>query len=74
MPANKDVLPGEAAIPYTGDKQGNKLDVNKHLPEHSTSDPHYDPDIASEVTRVQSTVSPSGSESRVHAVTRHLSM
>lgn len=42
------------------------------LPEHTTDDPHYDDDIAGEVARVQTAVSPKGSETRVEAVTRHL--
>jgi hypothetical protein len=73
MPANKNVSPGEGAIPYTGDQDGKKSDLEKRLPEHTTSDPHYDPDIASEVTRVQSVMTPTGSESHVNVVTRHLS-
>ena len=47
---------------------------NVNLPEHLSTDPHYDPDIASEVTRAQSVLSPRGGESRMNAVTRHLSM
>jgi hypothetical protein len=43
------------------------------LPEHTTQDPHYDPDVASEIQRVQSALSPLPGESIVHAVTRHLS-
>lgn len=43
------------------------------LPEHTSKDPHYDPDIASEVTRAQSVLSPRGSETRMNAITRHLS-
>ena len=43
------------------------------LPEHTSTDSHYDPDIASEATRAQSVLSPRGSESRMKAVTRHLS-
>lgn len=49
---------------------GNKLS----LPEHTSKDPHYDPDIAAEVTRAQTVLSPRGSETRMNAVTRHLSM
>lgn len=43
------------------------------LPEHTSKDPHYDPDIAAEVTRAQSVLSPRGSETRMSAITRHLS-
>jgi phosphatidylserine/phosphatidylglycerophosphate/cardiolipin synthase-like enzyme len=42
------------------------------LPEHTPDDPHYDTDIAGEVARVQTSVSPKPGETRVEAVTRHL--
>ncbi|KAK0119681.1 hypothetical protein ONS95_011117 [Cadophora gregata] len=42
------------------------------LPEHTTDDPHYDVDIAGEVARVQTAVSPKNGETRIEAVTRHL--
>lgn len=42
------------------------------LPEHTTDDPHYDEDIAGEVARIQTAVSPKDGETRVQAVTRHL--
>jgi len=42
------------------------------LPEHSAEEPHYDDDIAGEVARVQTSVSPSPGESRREAVTRKL--
>jgi hypothetical protein len=45
---------------------------SKTLPEHTTDDPHYDVDIAGEVARVQTAVSPKEGETRVQAVTRHL--
>lgn len=44
------------------------------LPEHTAKDPHYDPDIASEVTRAQSVLTPRAGETRMSAVTRHLSI
>jgi hypothetical protein len=47
--------------------------VGERLPELTSHDPHYDPDIASEAARVQCAVSPSANETRVQAVTRHLS-
>jgi hypothetical protein len=50
-------------------EDGNSID----LPEHAGKDPHYDPDIAAEVLRAQSVLSPRGSETRMQAVTRHLS-
>lgn len=46
--------------------------VTHPLPEHTTDNPHYDVDIAGEVARVQTAVSPKSGESRVEAVTRHL--
>ncbi|KAG9238503.1 hypothetical protein BJ875DRAFT_40619 [Amylocarpus encephaloides] len=42
------------------------------LPEHTTEDPHYDKDIAGEISRVQTAVSPNPTETRVQSVTRHL--
>ena len=44
-----------------------------NLPEHTSKDPHYDSDIAGEVKRIMASVSPRGSETKVQAVTRHLS-
>lgn len=46
---------------------------NIFLPEHTAKDPHYDPDIASEVMRAQSVLTPRAGETRMAAVTRHLS-
>ena len=75
----------DAGVPLSVDGQGsNKLSAHDEtlitcagnetdLPEHSASDPHYDPDIASEVLRAQSVLSPRNGESRMAAVTRHLS-
>jgi phosphatidylserine/phosphatidylglycerophosphate/cardiolipin synthase-like enzyme len=45
---------------------------NNPLPEHAHDDPHYDDDIAGEVARVQTSVSPKSGVSRREAVTRHL--
>ncbi|KAF7294769.1 hypothetical protein MIND_01014400 [Mycena indigotica] len=42
------------------------------LPEHTTNDPHYDVDIAGEIARVQTAVSPKPSLTRMEAVTAHL--
>ncbi|KAH8156806.1 hypothetical protein CIB48_g11443 [Xylaria polymorpha] len=41
-------------------------------PEHTTDDPHYDNDIADEVSRIQATVSAGPNETAMQAVTRHL--
>ncbi|KAL2008576.1 hypothetical protein VTN00DRAFT_6770 [Thermoascus crustaceus] len=45
---------------------------NKPPPEHTTKDPHYDPDIILEARRVNGTLEPRGNETRTEAVTRHL--
>jgi hypothetical protein len=45
----------------------------ERLPEHTVQDPHYDPDIASEVNRLHSVLAPLPGEKRIHAITRHLS-
>ena len=47
--------------------------IRERLPEHNTNDPHYDPDIAAEVKRARSVLSPKEGESKMQAVTRHLS-
>ncbi|KAI9832247.1 MAG: hypothetical protein M1819_004425 [Sarea resinae] len=44
----------------------------QQLPEHTEKDPHYDLDIASEVTRAVSVLQPRGDETKMNAVTRHL--
>src|SRR5271155_1434536 len=46
--------------------------ASQSLPEHTASSSHYDVDIASEVLRSVSVLNPTGSESRINAVTRHL--
>ncbi len=46
--------------------------ANAGLPEHKPGDPHYDDNLAAEITRIQSTYSPRGNESRVAAINRHL--
>nr|GAT53340.1 predicted protein [Mycena chlorophos] len=42
------------------------------LPEHTGQDPHYDVDIAGEIARVQTSVSPKPGLTRMEAVTAHL--
>ncbi|KAJ7702270.1 hypothetical protein B0H17DRAFT_1157462 [Mycena rosella] len=42
------------------------------LPEHTTDDPHYDTDIAGEIARVQTSVSPKPGLTRMEAITKHL--
>jgi len=50
----------------------NPSSSGRPLPEHMTADPHYDIDIASEVARIQFSVSPHSNLSRMEAITRHL--
>ena len=50
-------------------------ETNKvNLPEHTEKDPNYDMDIPAEIARAQSVLLPRGSERRIDAITRHLSM
>ena len=44
------------------------------LPELMPGEPHYDPDIASEITRMQSAYSPKPNESRLQATNRQLNL
>ena len=61
---------GEQALPQAQIIEPTSGQVN--LPEHSSDEPHYDDDIASEVARVQSEVSSRPGETRMQAVTRLL--
>ncbi|KAH6676232.1 hypothetical protein B0J14DRAFT_477411 [Halenospora varia] len=61
---------GEQVLPQSQIEHPSSIDAP--LPEHTTDDPHYDDNIAGEVARVQTAVSPKRGESRVEAVTRHL--
>ncbi|KAL2351937.1 hypothetical protein BJ546DRAFT_989692 [Cryomyces antarcticus] len=67
---------GRLHVPETGDARNLSQVVqdgaSQRLPIHIGGDPHYDPDIASEVTRMQSVLSPTASESHMNVVTRHL--
>ncbi|KAL1884518.1 hypothetical protein Plec18167_002108 [Paecilomyces lecythidis] len=65
----------EATIPSFSREQsytGSETEQTGPLPEHTTKDPHYDPDISSEAKRVNGTVEPRPGETRTQAVTRHL--
>ncbi len=44
------------------------------LPEHMPCDPHYDHDLAGEITRMQSCYSPKPNESRLQAINRQLNL
>ncbi|KAK0636479.1 hypothetical protein B0T17DRAFT_605208 [Bombardia bombarda] len=61
---------GEQAIPQT--QMQTPSQRGSLLPEHSADDSHYDDDIAGEVARVQTAVSPKPGETRMQAVTRLL--
>jgi phosphatidylserine/phosphatidylglycerophosphate/cardiolipin synthase-like enzyme len=61
---------GEQAVPTSQIHKPSP--VENLLPEHTAEDPHYDEDIAGEVARVQTAVSPKPGETRLEAVTRHL--
>jgi hypothetical protein len=41
---------------------------------HAPGDPHYDPDMATEVRRMQNVLAPLPGETRVEAITRHLNL
>lgn len=70
-PRTSDFLhSGEQVLPQSRIEE--PVSDSNILPEHTTDDPHYDVDIAGEVARVQSAVSPKASETRVEAITRHL--
>ena len=45
-----------------------------HLPEHMPGDPHYDPDLTSEITRMQSAYSTKPNESLLQAANRQLNL
>ena len=47
--------------------------ATKNLQEHTSKDEHYDVDIASEVLRSVSVLNPRNGETRISAITRHLS-
>jgi phosphatidylserine/phosphatidylglycerophosphate/cardiolipin synthase-like enzyme len=61
---------GEQTLPESQIEHPSSLE--SLLPEHTTQEPHYDVDIASEVARVQTAVSPRPGETRVEAVCHHL--
>lgn len=45
-----------------------------NLPEHMPGDPHYDPDLSSEITRMQSAYSSKPNESHLQATNRQLNL
>ncbi|KAF2800563.1 IQ calmodulin-binding motif protein [Melanomma pulvis-pyrius CBS 109.77] len=44
------------------------------LPMHAPGDPHYDPDIVSEIRRLQSNLTPAPGETQMETITRHLNL
>lgn len=69
---------GNLLVPETGGARSLQqvADAGKRerLPIHIGGDPHYDNDIAGEVTRMQSVMTPHEGESSVDVVTRHLNL
>jgi hypothetical protein len=70
---------GNLVVPSSGEEsksleevtaQGNRT----NLPLHAAGDPHYDPTIAAEITRMQSVLSPHGEKTRMNLVTEHLNL
>jgi phosphatidylserine/phosphatidylglycerophosphate/cardiolipin synthase-like enzyme len=51
-----------------------KGDGTASLPMHLPGDPHYDSDIASEIRRLQSNLTPAQGESLLEPITRHLNL
>ncbi|KAL2433945.1 hypothetical protein ABEF94_013456 [Exophiala dermatitidis] len=58
---------GDHSLPEIAE-HGSQLD----LPQHTSQDPHYDPDIRSEVLRAVATLNPRAGERRIDAITRLL--
>ncbi|KAJ9605552.1 hypothetical protein H2200_010209 [Cladophialophora chaetospira] len=70
----RPVYHATSAVPNGADNlrdvaaQGAQID----LPQHTSKDPHYDPDIKSEVLRAVATLNPRAGENRINGVTRLL--
>lgn len=68
----------DAQYPTEGDRRSQQQIADEgtaaksHLAALSPGNPHYDDDIAGEITRVQAMYSPQEGESRVQAINRHL--
>ena len=60
-------------VQIAGNEGGKMRDESQKLPMHAGGNPHYDPDIAYEVRRMRSALSPRRGETQVDAATRHLS-
>lgn len=67
---------GNVRVPETGDaatlQQVVDAGKKEQLPMHIGGDPHYDPDIASEVFRMQSVMTPHDGETQSEVAARHL--
>ncbi|GAP92802.1 putative iq calmodulin-binding motif protein [Rosellinia necatrix] len=70
--ATIDDVSSGAQKPNSPPSVRSQLYAGKTWPEHTTDDPHYDNDLASEVSRVQAAVSAKPDETAMQAVTRHL--
>ncbi|KAF2200692.1 IQ calmodulin-binding motif protein [Delitschia confertaspora ATCC 74209] len=70
-PASEAALPEEKGRQFRR-KLSDAGNAAELLPLHAAGDPHYDPDIVSEIRRMQSVLSPRDNETRMNAVTRHL--
>ena len=46
--------------------------MHEDLPEHMSSDPHYDDSVAGEIQRMRSVLNPQSQESHEDAIARHL--
>jgi phosphatidylserine/phosphatidylglycerophosphate/cardiolipin synthase-like enzyme len=63
-----------SAVPDGADNLQDIAQQGSHLslPQHTSQDPHYDPDIKSEVLRAVATLNPVGNETRINGITRLL--
>ena len=66
VPGARDNAPSLDKIAENGKRE--------RLPLHAGGDPHYDKDIAGEVARMQSVMTPHDGETSVEVVTRHLNL
>ncbi|EXJ81840.1 hypothetical protein A1O1_07905 [Capronia coronata CBS 617.96] len=72
-----NIVPVSQSNTTVPDGDENLRDLAQHgaqldLPQHTSQDPHYDPDIKSEVLRSVATLNPRQGERRIDAITRML--
>lgn len=70
QPAYTSAMPAPEGIQTLSDLAEKGTQTN--LPQHTSEDPHYDPDIASECLRSVASLNPRDGESRINAITRLL--